>query len=404
MEQQKQKHPVFRFVSYDIRETGKGIEISYYFEADGERKFTPCWTFPKSEQYPLRIEGNVTLYDLAFGLGLLQIAFYRNLYPFSFIEIGAGLLDDRLREWFLNLCFQQQNDEESFLQVISTGDKPKDRKGVYKHLEGVLMPLDHRMETAVALELVKQEEDALYGCTLREKQELRFVKTAEISDEHIFSVACDTDCEEMPLPSEGAYAFATLILAYIHRLEHVVFAHTSSESDFENSILFERELQWFVKEYLQSGISVFSILRPMSAYQVVSLFAGILQYHYILEQNKGDTRLRNFCLLAPFLPMDYISELYGENILESESALQQFERLVGLEGDVDDEMNFTMVKAIAALELDDEPLPFLLRHYKNSPLYKAFSNAPDLYSRYFDPEHCLPERFEKRLRKECFGR
>ena len=402
MEQIEHNVSAFRFPSYDIKETHKTIEISYVFETDGLRTFAPCWSFPKSKKYALRIQGNTTLCDLAFGLGLVQVASYWEFSRCPVIEIGAGQPDDRLKEWFYRLLSQQCTAYTG--KVICTGSKPKGRKGVYKHLDGVLMPLDHRMETAVALELVKQETDQVYGFALQGHIPFSMVKPAEMPDENIFCIGYETDCEAMPLPAQGVYAFASLILAYIHRLEYVAFSFTSSENDFEKSILFEQELQWFAKEYLQLGISVFSILRPMTTYQVVSLFAGMLQYHPVLEREKGDGCLRSFCLLAPFLPLEYISELFGGNILESESALHSFQRLIGVGGDVDDEMNFTVVKAIRALELDGEPLPFLLQYYKDTPLYTAFCGVPDLYSRYFDPEHCLPERFEKRLRKECFGR
>ena len=97
-------------------------------------------------------------------------------------------------------------------------------------------------------------------------------------------------------------------------------------------------------------------------------------------------------------------------MLEDASMEDCFDKLTGLQREKPfecvgsrHEVNAAICLTIEQMEAAGEPLPLLLKRYKELPLYEAnFAHRHD-YDRYYDGEHLLPEEFLKILTEECYG-
>ena len=114
------------------------------------------------------------------------------------------------------------------------------------------------------------------------------------------------------------------------------------------------------------------------------------------------------CILSPFLPLSEITRLLGADMLnlpEMEPVLQElcgalpnkpFE-CVGSRKEV----NLSLCLAIARAEQAGEPLPLLLKHYKQSPLYAEYAPQAAAFGQEWDPQHNLPAELAALVKREC---
>ncbi len=452
-EQLREQYPVFRYLSYAISETEDTLEIDYHFEIEGLSAFAPHWSFRKSKTHSLRIEGNTTLEAMVFALGMVELVSYWKITCSPRVEILAGKLDDAQAAWFKNLYFHGLGeffyvngiplDPDGFMEIVSCGEKSKGRRGVYKQLEGCLIPVGGGKDSIVTLELLREQMDTNFcyiinprGATLNTAHE------AGYAEDKILATKRTLDARMLEFNKQGflnghtpfsaIVAFSGLITAYIHRLRYIVLSNESSANEttvadstvnhqYSKSFAFEKDFSEYEQTYIGSGISYFSLLRPLSEYQIAMLFAGMADYHSIFRSCNAGSKQDIWCchcpkclfvylILSPFLPQDYLADVFGSAMLEDESMLDTFRQLVGILPEKPfecvgsrEEVNTAATRTIRALELDEEPLPALLRYYKSTPLYEQYNATPNFYVDYFDYDNLLPEEFEKLLRDRCFG-
>lgn len=434
----RMKYPVFRFVSYEMSETQDDFTVNYHFDIPGFATFSPCWTFPKSRLYPLRVEGNTTLHKMAFSLGMAMVSHFWKKTFSPRLEILAGQLDIRQSAFFKKLYFNQLSrwtypddfpfDENNFMEIVSLGETPKGRKGAYKHLSGCLLSVEDSMETAVALEVLRESKEDIYCCPAYDTSGVSLTRIAGVADENVLFARCTLDGVAVLDFSPAVTLFAGWIIAYLHRLQYVVTPYTSTENQstveggrcyhYEKSFEFEMDMRDYEQTHIGSGILGFSILRPLNVFQIAYLVAGMLEYHGEISSCKSKNNcgkcigcLYDFCMLSPFLPHEYLADVFRKDLMEDEGLFSLFDQLIGLDDpqtayktECRGEINFAMVRAIRAMQLDGEPLPSLMRRYKKTDVYQEFSVAPDFYSKSADPDHYLPEHLSRLLLRHCLGR
>lgn len=66
-----------------------------------------------------------------------------------------------------------------------------------------------------------------------------------------------------------------------------------------------------------------------------------------------------------------------------------------------DEINAALVLTIDRMEEEGEPLPLLLRHYKQSGMYAGRKAERDRYFAYYDDENLVPEPFATLVKRNC---
>jgi hypothetical protein len=284
------------------------------------------------------------------------------------------------------------------------------------------------METAVALEVLCECKEETYCYPAFDRSGVTVAKIAGMAEEQLLLPRCTLDGTALLDISPAVTLFAGWITAYLHHFQYVVLPYTCTENQstveggrcyhYEKSFEFEMDFRDYEQQYIGSGILGFSILRPLNVFQVAYLVAGMLEYHGAISTCKTKSNcgkcagcLYDFCMLSPFLPHEYLVDVFQKDLMEDEELFSLFDQLTGVEKpatpdktECRGEINFAAARTIRAMQLDGEPLPSLMRRYKKTDLYQEFSVAPDFYSKLADPDHFLPEHLYRFLLRHCLGR
>ncbi|MBP3382013.1 MAG: hypothetical protein J6L00_05135 [Clostridia bacterium] len=452
-EELREKYPVFRYLSHTVTETETTLDIEYHFEIEGLTAFSPRWSFPKCKEFPTTVAKNATLEAMVFGLGMVELISYWKLTCSPRVEIYAGELTADQIMWFKRLYFHGLGeffycnaiplDPISFMELVSCGKAKKGYKPMKKQVCGHLIPVGGGKDSVLTMELLNERMDLNY-CYIINPREAT-IRTAEIAgftQERMLSPKRTLDPEMLRLNKEGflnghtpfsaIVAFSALITAYMYRLEYIVLSNESSANEstvegstvnhqYSKSLAFERDFQAYQETYIDAGITYFSLLRPLSEYQIAAFFAGMVSYHDAFRSCNAGSKQDAWCgkcpkcmfvflILSPFLSHDYLCEIFGRDLMEDDEMLPIFQQLVGILPEKPfecvgsrDEANAAATGAIISMELDEEPLPKMLRYYKETALYAKYRKEDKNYLGYYDHDHLLPPYYERLLKRRCLG-
>ena len=227
-------------------------------------------------------------------------------------------------------------------------------------------------------------------------------------------------------PFSAIVAFSSVITAYVNNLKYVVLSNESSANEstvagstvnhqYSKSFEFEQDFNRYEKEYLRSGVYYFSLLRPLSEYQIASYFARLKQYHSVFRScNKGSHTnvwcadcskcLFVYLILSPFLSFEELEAIFGRNMGDDENLIPTFNQLIGHESDEKpfecvgsrDEVNFAICEAIRK----NETLPRLFEYYKTTPLYNEYFTKENPYPKFYDKANLIPKGYLDILERE----
>lgn len=449
-EQLREKYPVFRYHAYDITETDTALKIEYHFEIEGLSAFKPRWSFPKSGKHPLAVKDNATLHAMVFALGMVELVSYWKITCSPRVEVLAGALDDIQAAWFKNLYFHGLGeffytngiplDPDGFMHIVSCGEQPHGKTHVHTDLGGCLIPVGGGKDSVVTLELLRTQKATNFCYIINPRgASLNTAKVAGYTDDTILAAKRTLDPAMLALNKQGflnghtpfsaIVAFSGLITAYIHHLQYIVLSNESSANEstvagstvnhqYSKSFAFERDFGEYQQRYIGSGISYFSLLRPLSEYQIAMLFADMRDYHAVFRSCNAGSKQDIWCcscpkclfvyqILSPFLTQEYLAQVFGSNMLDNEALLPIYKQLIGVTPEKPfecvgsrDEVNTAAARTVSHLEKAGKPLPTLLRYYRATPLFEQYTAAPDVYTAYFEEENLLPPAFEKLLREK----
>ena len=450
-EQLREQYPVFRYHAYTVTQTETTIDLEFHFEIEGLAVFKPRWSFKKSDKYPLEIEGNRTFADMVFALGMVELVSYWKITCSPRVEILAGAVDEKQAAWFKNLYFHGLGeffyvngiplDPCGFMQIVSCGEVAKGTANIHTDLNGCLIPVGGGKDSVVTLELLKAQKQTNFCYIINPRgASLNTAKVAGYTEEDtILAVKRTLDPTMLQLNKQGflnghtpfsaIVAFSSLMTAYIHHLQYIVLSNESSANEstvadstvnhqYSKSFAFEKDFNDYEAAYIRSGISYFSLLRPLSEYQIAMLFAKAEKYHTVFRSCNAGSKQDIWCcncpkclfvyqILSPFLSQEYLAEAFGSNMLDNEALLPIYKQLLGITPEKPfecvgsrDEVNTAAVRTIEDLENNGKPLPTLLRYYKSTPLYEQYAAAPDVYTQYYETENLLPTAFDQLLREK----
>jgi len=452
-EQLREKYPVFRYLSHTVTETETTLDIEYHFEIEGLTAFSPRWSFPKCKEMPTTVAKNATLEAMILALGMVELVSYWKTTCSPRVEIHAGALTEEQLSWFKWLYFHGLGeffycngiplDPDGFMTLVSCGKAPKGYKPMKKQVCGRLIPVGGGKDSVVTMEILNERMDLNYCYIINPREAtLRTAEIAGFTADKILTPKRTLDAEMLRLNKEGflnghtpfsaIVAFSSLITAYMYRLEHIVLSNESSANEstvadstvnhqYSKSLAFEKDFRQYEEQYIDSGITYFSLLRPLSEYQIAMLFAGMVSYHAAFRSCNAGSKQDAWCgkcpkcmfvflILSPFLSHEYLCEMFGRDLMEDEELLPTFKQLVGILPEKPfecvgsrDEANIAAVESIIAMELDEEPLPMMLRYYKSTLLYQKYLKQDKKYCMYYDTEHMLPPYFERMLKRRCLG-
>ena len=457
----RKEYPRFFYRGYSTEETLNELKITYTFEIEGLSEFTPTWIFPKNGNTQVKWNEDPLMKKMIFSLGMVELVSYWKITCSPQVVIEAGALNKDQILWWKDLYFNglgeffyvnkiTEADPEGFMEMVcALGEevkKPHDyakKQDTTGSEKGVLVPVGGGKDSAVTLELLKSADVPVFAYIINPRgATIHTTESADLDADHVISVHRTLDKRMLQLNKEGflnghtpfsaLVAFSTVIAARMAGLSYIALSNESSANEstvqgstvnhqYSKSFEFEQDFHTYEQDWLESGVYYFSMLRPLSEFQIAKYFAGATAYHDIFRScNAGSKQdiwcghcpkcLFVFLILSPFLSHKRLTEIFGTDMLEDASMEDCFDKLTGLQSEKPfecvgsrHEVNAAICLTIEQMEAAGEPLPLLLKRYKELPLYEAnFAHRHD-YDRYYDGEHLLPEEFLKILTEECYG-
>jgi hypothetical protein len=228
-------------------------------------------------------------------------------------------------------------------------------------------------------------------------------------------------------PFSAIVAFSSVLQAYILGMDYVVLSNEDSANEstvfgtdvnhqYSKSFEFERDFIEYEKTYIGSGVSYFSLLRPLTELQIAGLFSRYTQYHDIFRScNAGSKKgvwcgvcakcLFVFIILSPFLSQGRLRGIFGGSLLDFPVHKVLFDKLTGISAEKPfecvgnrSEVNIALCLTIAGLNKDHAGLPALLAYYVDTPLYQTYKDRVHELDNYYNTENALPKQFDELLR------
>ncbi len=442
----RSEYPKFNYNGYKIFESIDGIKIEYMFEIEGLSQFAPQWTFKKGDK---SFEDDTLFKNMVFNLGMVELVSYWKLTCSPNVAVKCGNLTDEQIMWWKNLyynglgeCFYLNGIEDtcdSFMNVVcdntetfTSTDKPL--------LNGCMVPIGGGKDSIVSLGVLEPERKNCHCYIINPRgATLNTVKTAGYEDKTI--VANRTlDSRMLELNKQGfinghtpfsaIVAFSSLIGAYINGVKYIALSNESSANEttvegsyvnhqYSKSFEFEKDFNEYENKYINSGIYYFSLLRPLSEYQIAGLFSKNTDFYKVFRScnagSKEDIWCGNcpkclfvFIIMSPFISPEKLEEIFGSNLFEKEGLRDDFAKLIGLTPEKPfecvgsrDEINTALCQAVKRYE----KLPLLLDFYTSTDLYKTYCNRENPYVNYYETKNLLPKKFDELLKRslECLN-
>lgn len=465
------QYPEFIYREARLQETEDEAVFTYAFEIPGLSAFAPVWRFPKAVKDRgkiLGLEHDPLLKEMVFSLGMVELVSYWKITCSSKVQIEAGRLTKEQISWWKRLYFHglgeffyvnriHEADMDNFMEIdcaagADDGEAGEGKAAAFgagrKIVEaqaadgaGVLVPIGGGKDSAVTLELMKKAGADIWAYIINSRgATMHTAEAAGLGQEKMILVHRSLDARMLELnrkgflnghtPFSAIVAFSSLIAARLYGLPYIALSNESSANEstvlgstvnhqYSKSFRFEKDFHDYTMKFLPGSGYYFSLLRPLSEFQIAGYFAGLKAYHPVFRSCNVGSKKDEWCghcpkclfvyvILSPFLSTEELENIFGKNMLEDKSMQPVLDQLVGLEEEKPfecvgsrKEINAALVLAIRRLKQEGRPLPKLLVHYQSTPAYQEAVGHEEEYFSYFDEEHLLPAPWAELVRREC---
>ena len=467
----REQYPRFAYRGYEIEENESCLRLTYRFETVGLSEFAPVWVFPKAEGDCHRWSKDRLMQDMIFSLGMVELVSYWKIACPPTVAVEAGWLNQDQIDWWKDLYFNglgeffyvngiEEADPNHFMNIRCAG-RCKERHAAWgAEIDGngkaagisavnsdslasggVLVPIGGGKDSAVTLELLRLAGKSIYAYIINPRgATIHTTEVAGLDAAHVISAKRTLDPNMLELNRQGylnghtpfsaLVAFSGIIAARMHGLSMVALSNESSANEstvqgstvnhqYSKSFKFEEDFHYYQTTYLKGSAYYFSMLRPLSEFQIARFFAGQKQYHGIFRSCNAGSKTDSWCghcpkclfvylILSPFLKPQEVRDIFGRNMLDDWDMKETLDQLIGIEEEKPfecvgsrDEINTAIVLTIKGLEEAGEVLPCLLSYYKTTDLYQTFRTRGDQYSSYYDGNNLVPDELAGLVRKYC---
>lgn len=448
----RKRCPEFIYHGYEIEESADRVGIVYDFEIPGLAAFHPTWEFPKRRGEERKFKENGTFQKLVFSLGMVElISYWKTACP-PVVQVEAGSLTKEQCEWWKDLYFNGlgefyytngiQENQQDFMEIRALGagtaepDMPLGAEA-----DGYLIPVGGGKDSAVTLSLLEgeREKNRCYIINPRGAT-LKTVERAGYGEDQLVTVKRTLDKNMLELNRQGylnghtpysaIVAFSATIAAYMRGVKYIALSNESSANEstvegstvnhqYSKSFRFEKAFHDYEAAYIGSGTYYFSMLRPLSEFQIARYFAKCRQFHDIFRSCNAGSKEDKWCghcpkclfvclILSPFLSREEIIAIFGRDMLDDPDMLEDFRKLTGMEKEKPfecvgsrDEVNAAVSLTIDKMEEEGQALPELFAYYRNSGLYRKDDPENRRFFTYFDGENLLPPSCLALIKEKC---
>ena len=446
----RRKHPVFTYDRYEIKDCGDKLVITYYFNVDGFTSFSPSWEFSKKHQ-EINYEQEQIIHKAAFRLGLVELISYWKCTCSPTVRIKAGMIETEQIHWWKQQYYLGlgeffytngiQTSMEEFMTIEVNAPEVQQKQGkVEFEKTGCMIPVGGGKDSVVTLELLSDRKDTnLCFMINRKETSINCAKASGYQDEDILIVHRSIDSNLLTLNKEGylnghtpfsaIVAFSSILAAYLYDKKYVVLSNEASANEstvegthvnhqYSKSYQFESDFIEYEEQYIGSGVSYFSLLRPFSEFQIARYFAKQEKYFPIFHScNVGSKEDRWCCncskclfvyiILSPFLADEKLIQIFGEDLLNKESLTPVFDKLIGAAPEKPfecvgtcDEINTAICMAVDRMKANGSKLPKLYEYYKSKSQYENYERRKENpYLLFYNKENSVPGEFVNRLKE-----
>lgn len=432
----RREHPLFIYHSYEL---GKGF-LRFHFQMD-DFHFYPEWTF--DESLTSGDYSRPSAEYAAFSLGMAELVSYWKCACSPRVEIRCGWLDQAQIRWWKKLYFNGLGEFfyrnqiparfDDFMTIIAP--PPPDTFPENTHLlNGALVPVGGGKDSVITLEILKNAKIGITPYIINSLPPA--MACANASGVLTAPIAPRRTIHQQLLelnkagylnghtPFSAVVAFSSLLFGIFLNKRYIVLSNESSANEtyvegadvnhqYSKSAEFESDFREYCAAYFRGCPEYFSLLRPLSEWQIARAFVKFPQYFGIFRSCNLGARNNVWCcncakclyvyiLLAAFLDDDRLAEIFGENLLEREDLAPMLD---GLMLDGEDKpfecvgtKNEVRLSLKMALERRRSATPTLLGRFENSfPDY-----SPVDLTRYFDRDNFVPKQFLPYLEKTAY--
>lgn len=443
----RKEYPEFYYNGFDITYNPDDIFVTYYYEIKGLMRFNPILRVPKKKN--VRYDEEL-LNKIIFSAGLAEIPSYWKATCSPNIIISCGKLDEEQTHWVKKLIYNGLGEffyvnkiNASFDDFVNVKSEGKQYLNVVdkKCYDGYLVAVGGGKDSIVSLELLKDKTNKKAFIINNRKVCFDSVKVAGISDQDILNVERLFDKNIIELNNKGflnghtpissCIAFISYLTAYLNDIKYVVLSNEASANEssvlgtninhqYSKSIEFENDFRFYTEKYLTSKIEYFSLLRPLSELQIMSIFTKYPKYfkHFISCNNGGKRKnigktdgwclncpkcLFIYILMSNFVDQDKLTEIFGENLLDKKEMLDYFLELLGKKETkpfecVGTVSEVTYVVNNLVKKLDKKP--YLIKYYQNN--YEITENNHDLLKD-FNNDNNVPKDLLKVVKEYVYN-
>lgn len=405
----------FIYKAFEITEDKENINIKYYFEIPGLANFEPSLQILK-KNIKYKTVNDEYVRNIVFNLGMIEVISYWKCVCAENVIVECGFLNEEQKKWFKKLYYNGTGefryinnihiDEEEFVNFITNENLESfvPKNNAKDTLKGYLIPVGGGKDSVVTLEKLKGEKENNYCLTVGGKLPvIQCCNIAGYSDEEIIEVKRTIDKNLLELNKKGylnghtpfssIIAFLSYLIAYLTDKKYVALSNESSANEtnvrgeninhqYSKSLECENDFKEYSEKYLKANVVYFSILRKYSELQIAEMFSKYKQYHKVFKScNVGSKQvpwkwccncpkcLFVYIILSPFLEINEIEDIFGENLFNKKELLETFIGLCGY-GKIKpfecvgtfEEVNYAVKKAIE--KYGEQQLPYLLEYYK----------------------------------------
>ncbi len=425
-------HPLFVYHGFDLNESS----LRFHFSID-EYDFYPEWTFGV-------IQLDETTEAIAFALGMAELVSYWKCACCPTVEVRCGGLSEWQINWWKKLYWNGLGEFfyrngidttfEDFMTIKATAPSPLRTKP--RELSGTLVPVGGGKDSVVTLELLKKAGEPIIPYIINARgATLGCVETAGIPRELAVTPRRTIDKTLLErnaagwlnghTPFSAVVAFSSLLFGYAKGVRYIALSNESSANEsyvaganvnhqYSKSTEFERDF----REYCTTSFGdfgeipeYFSLLRPLSEWQIAREFVKYPQYFGVFQSCNLGSKNNTWCcncakclyvyiLLAAFLEDDALYGIFGCDMLQKTELSEMLDGLM-LEGEdkpfecVGTKNEVRLALSMALEKRKDNPPALLRRFAETFPGY-----APEELSHYFDKDNFVPERFLTILERE----
>lgn len=412
----RNQYSEFIYNSFEIKEKENEIEIIYNFEIVGLTVFTPKWIFRKPQGFTIN-EGNEKLIEnLVFNLGMVEaVSYFKCVCPKVF-KVRAGYIDESQIKWWKKLYINGLGEffyVNNLLEAMNIDTFMDIKvKSNYKHekvimdnvIKGNLIPIGGGKDSLVTLDLLKdfKKDNVCYIVNARGATK-ESAKVSGYEETGVYEAKRFLDKKLLELNAQGflnghtpfsaVLAFSSYITAVMLNKRYIILSNESSANEgnvkgtninhqYSKSIEFEKDFKEYIENYIcNNGPEYFSILRPLSEWQIVNSFSKLKEFFPVFKScnvgSKEDVWCENcpkclyvYIMMKAFLTDKEMKIIFKSEMLNEEKHRKLFNGLVYPDDNkpfecvgTKEEINLAVKKIITDCIKKDKKVPLLLQNY-----------------------------------------